>query len=212
MSGTLLFPVVGVWANDYNCGGCPACLTADGLCDFNTLSLADIIGNDMYASLGGNGCSCSNITGDYNDFNNRFGSRFSFVWMNDGTSDRNCWDGNFNWLNSHGIPGAWWYHGGGAVEATLKAFTDVAFKYGWLQETDEGLIYVHTYQQNNVAFTPPPIGFNGTDYYGVWDNTKLAYTGPVDPNSAGAVLCWMFTSQTSQYYGPYSYGIAPPAP
>lgn len=190
-----------VWAANYNCGGCYWCETIKASLILTTSTSSMPLETTCDASNASDRCACDNIIDDWNFFS-QMGSRFNFVWMNDDSLDQNCWPGNFSWLNSYGVPGAWWYHGGSAVETTLKAFTDVAFQYGWLQGVNQLWNFLYTCQQNKVAFYPP--GGLG-DYYGVWNGSE--YTGPVDPNSPGATLCWVLTSETAtgQYSQPYSY-------
>ena len=75
--------------------------------------------------------------------------------------------------------------------SSLGNFINDAAGAGFLGTENQLYNYLYVCQQNNVIFTPPgPAG----SYYGLWNGSR--YTGPVDPNTQGAVLCWSLVSRT----------------
>ena len=188
-----------LWAADYNCGACNACIVVDGYCDYMTLSLSNYIGNDMYAVTGG-GCGCDHVITDYGYFRDEFGGAFHFAWIDNDSLDRPCYADFFSWLNSNGVPEVWWYADSTPLESEIQHFTDTAYQSGWLQRVDQLYSDIYTCQLDNVGFHPPS---TDAQYYGVWNGSY--YAGPVDPATPNAQLCWLLTSETAtgEYSAPY---------
>lgn len=85
----------------------------------------------------------------------------------------------------------------------VATFAQYAYQAGYLGEYQEQEEAKYTCQQNAVLFDPGSSGTAGS-YYGVWNGS--GYTGPVDPSTQGAVLCWLFTgwNPMNQYQTVYA--------
>ncbi len=107
--------------------------------------------------------------------------------MNDGAmcdwlrSHANCV--NFAFCLSASFENAW--------PTALNNLDADASAAGFLGVENEPYTYTYVCQQNAVSFTPT--GSSGS-YYGVWNGSR--YTGPVDPSTSGAVLCWLLMPRT----------------
>ncbi len=84
----------------------------------------------------------------------------------------------------------------------VNNFAQYAYQAGYLGENQEEEEAKYTCQENAVLFNPGT-GIAGS-YYGVWNGS--GYTGPVDPSTQGAVLCWSLTgwNPLNQYQTVYT--------
>lgn len=201
-----------LWIEDYDTSPIPSSQDLGiphnyHIWDKSMLNNADYIscnGNTSSWVSGANFFGDNVLIIDYVEFYGAFGSKFcaiecqpmdgSGALMNDATM--------YNWMiNYPNVNNFAYYIGTGNAKisdgdvnarlAGLSNFMNDAASAGFLGTENELYNYLYVCQQNNVIFTPPgPAG----SYYGVWNGSR--YTGPVDPNTQGAVLCWMLVSTT----------------
>lgn len=77
----------------------------------------------------------------------------------------------------------------------IDNFVGWAYQAGFLGQYQLLKQAQYVCEANNVGFSPGSSGIAGS-YYGVWNGSY--YTGPVDPNTQGATLCWMLQTWVSQ--------------
>ncbi len=142
------------------------------------------------------------LSDDYNEFQSWFGDNFNGIAaqaMDNSGALRN--DGTMvDWLNAHpSIDNFALFVGTNDVVKnyptgqlqSIPNFDNDAAAAGFLGTENELYTYLYVCQQNAVRFTPPS---SSGSYYGLWRGS--GYTGPVDPSTQGAVLCWLLISRT----------------
>lgn len=202
-----------LWLEDYDTGPVPPNIlygwpTAYHPANYGMLQQdGDYIWNNGNTSAwvsGANVYGVDVLSTDYSLFEQAFGSKFNGIecqpmdgsgaLMNDATMCK--------WLISNLNASNFCYAIGtgnakisdgdlNARLAGLNNFMNDAAGAGFLGTENQLYNYLYVCQENGVLFTPP--GPSGS-YYGVWNGS--GYTGPVDPNGQGAVLCWLLVSTT----------------
>ena len=200
-----------LWLDDYDTGVISSvpyfayhnCHLADDV----MLPNGDYIMNDAdnaQATNGWDGIGCY-IVDDFNEFQYWFGAKFNSIFTMNGFPNEASL---VSWVQSHpSISNYAIYLTSSWSWGDLDSFMGYADQAGFLGHQYQVYYYTYVCQTNSVKFTPPSApeaGAGKPAYYGVWTNNAY-YTGPVDPSTPGAVLCWAFqsgaaTSQTVNVY------------
>ncbi|MCL5266871.1 MAG: hypothetical protein M1469_02060 [Bacteroidetes bacterium] len=194
-----------LWLDDYDTGVIPSSYAPPHnyhLADVPMLNNADYVLNDGNTSIWISGNNPLGIgpylSDDYNEFQGWFGTKFNAIVCktmdNSGAlrNDQTMWD----WLQGHSNCNNFvlyldWAKYSSGVEPSITNFEADAYDAGFLGTEKELYDYKFVCEEDGVTFTP-----NGTanDYYGVWNGN--GYSGPVDPSTPGAVVCWQLASTT----------------
>ncbi len=218
-----------LWLEDYDTGPIPSNLYAGQpysyhLADVPMLQNADYIscnGNTSYWVNGENISGINVLIFDYLEFQGWFGNRFNTIACQptDGSGALRNDATMYNWMiNYPNVNNFAIYIGGGitnvadnnvsAREAGLDNLMSDAYNAGFLGYQYRLYNYTYVCQTSCVNFTPPSCptppaqntaGAGGSIYYGVWTNSSY-YSGPVNPSTPGATICWILqsTAPTSQ--------------
>ncbi len=181
-----------LWLDDYDTGVISSILYFT----FHNCHLADAVmlhwgdhimcdADNAKATNGWDGIGCY-LAQDYNEFQGWFGNSFNTIWTENGFPNGASL---VNWLESDaGISNFALFLNPNWSWADVDDFAAYAYQAGFLGSYQVLKQAQYVCEQNNVAFSPGSSGIAGS-YYGVLSNGY--YTGPVDPSTQGAVLCWM---------------------
>ncbi len=184
-----------LWIDDYDTGVIPDNILLeawhnDHIADWGVLYYADYLMCDADNAKDTNGQEPDGtyLAEDYNDFLDHPGIPGSFNTIYTMPPYENEAD-VLSWISSHtqqitnfalDLESGWTWN-------DVDNFAVYAYQAGFLGSYQQLEQVKYVCEQNNVGFSPGS-GVAGS-YYGILTNNSY-YTGPVDPSTQGAVLCW----------------------